>query len=228
MSPHAVNSFVNDLVQMAQAMERVPSLEHDLAMANRAIEDLTKAMADRIADIEQARQRNGELEQKLHDAEVARDDAELRFLELDEKANAVVKALQGVQATLGVHILSLDPAKPEPTPEPEVKPIIDPLQTATTASVFADNGIGINETKGQSEPLPTAEPVSIASPNASSETVFKQDDASSGPSPKPVGRYAGKRYANHPFYVSLSQWLAEDGTEEDYLWRPEPAQKPIW
>ncbi len=34
--------------------------------------------------------------------------------------------------------------------------------------------------------------------------------------------YEGKRYYDHPVYMTLAAWQDGGGTEDDYNWRPAP------
>ena len=70
---------------------------------------------------------------------------------------------------------------------------------------------------GQSDPLPTAPTQPIPEPVIST-TATSQDGATS--SEPHVGRYTGKRYWDHPYYVPEESWVANGGTLEDYHWKP--------
>lgn len=92
--------------------------------------------------------------------------------------------------------------------------------------------------QGQSEsPLPTAqaEPLETGGfaastgvesiSTASQPTTMSSSQAESEAKPQP---YAGRRYYDHPTYVSFSDWLDGGGTDEDYNWRPEVRRTPIY
>ena len=98
MSPHAVNNFVSDLVLMAQAMERLPQIEADLANAKDQEQILLERIANMNADLEQSRSYAASLEQKVRETEASRDDAELRFLELDERAGKALDWLADIES----------------------------------------------------------------------------------------------------------------------------------
>jgi hypothetical protein len=65
---------------------------------------------------------------------VERDDAELRFLELDEKAHSAVALARAMQDHLGQVVTKLDPPKPvpEPEPTPQAHESTDPMPTPAT------------------------------------------------------------------------------------------------
>jgi hypothetical protein len=112
MSPHAVNTFVSDLVHMAQAMERLPQVEKELiealdqvAIKEQYIQRLQGERIDHANSIE-------ELRRQVKSVEGQRDDAELRFLLADDRAQHAIKALRDVAGSLGVTISVIDP-RPE-------------------------------------------------------------------------------------------------------------------
>lgn len=136
MSP-VMDNFVHSLVEMAKAMEELPQVQAEL--------ERTKTDKDNYITMVQAREESilrhkaeiEALQARVRDAEASRDDAELRFLELDEKAGKVLRVLAAVQsdATAATELLSPKPEPvPEPTPEPvypwnTVQPQADPSPT---------------------------------------------------------------------------------------------------
>ena len=103
MSPQAVNSFVSDLVEMAKAMDQVPALEAEIARL-KSVE----------ADLIQAKDYAASLEQKLHNAEVAKDQAETMFLEADDKLHHTLDRLNQMGNIISTVKASLEPPQPEP------------------------------------------------------------------------------------------------------------------
>lgn len=226
MSPHAANSLVHDLVQMAQAMEQLPQVREELAHAvnqldgaHEHIQRLELKLIDRKVEAD-------ELHAQIKQLEVARDDAELRFLEADDRTE---KALAFVRTTFGNAGALIQALDPKPSSEPEPKPVwhgdlpkdvagaavrVEPDPQAHTPPADPNAEI-IKAAEGQSEPGPTASETTTPSETASLDTV----QASDVPMPS-AGPYSGKRYYDHSFYVSLVGWLAGGGTQEDYEWRP--------
>lgn len=193
MSPHAVSNFVGDLIEMAKAFEDLPKVQAELGEIKADNDKLHQTVMEREQAIQDYKATIDDLQRKVRDLEVARDDAELRFLEADDKLHGVAKAFQVALEAVdhADKVMEQAIAKPEPTPEPvEVKP-------------------------GQSE----ADPTSTAHQEAGATTrdVPEQDTA---PLAKP-GPYSNKRYYDHQFYVNREQWLAGGGSEADYDWRPE-------
>lgn len=248
MSPHAANSLITDLVQMAQASELLPQVRHELEIANGRIATLEESIQSRelrIIDLK------GELDAataSIRSLEVARDDAELRFLEADDKAQIVVRRLGAVldsfmdtQAEVTTLIATLSPPKPEP-----VVPQAPTLQETSTAYTppqamgstteshgqpTGGNGNG-DPSSGQSEAPPTsADATSMAatqSTDAMPQTVQGSSDVGMEAIPPTnhpsiSGPYAGLRYYDHQSWVSRKDWLAGGGTGADYDWRPAPA-----
>lgn len=127
MSPHAVNNFVSDLVLMAQAMEELPKVKAELDRANDQVEAYAKqvqALEMRLID------RNAEIDtlhSNIRSLEVARDDAELRFLEADDKSQQVVRLLGQIAGHAAHAEAIIVPPKPEP-PVAEVVHSVEEVQ----------------------------------------------------------------------------------------------------
>jgi hypothetical protein len=114
MTHDHVAGFASELVKMAQAMERVPQLEQEIRTL-RAENDHNLTELERLRhDLNMAKLYTAELEQKRHDAEASRDDAELRFLECDDAKDTLVRILDN----LGKDILgALQAVAPMPKAE---------------------------------------------------------------------------------------------------------------
>lgn len=221
MTGHQINSLVGDLVAMAQAMERLPQVEAELAEARHVLSEMDKQIESVRSDLEQSRSYAASLEAKVHSAEVARDDAELRFLEADEQRTHTLDRLNQMGNIIRAVTNELDPPKPQPEPQPEpVSVQADP--TPTTVSIPSAGSGTAYETdtisaQGQSEPDPIASEASTTGETVLSGTASMSSDASSEqPS---SGPFAGRRYIDYPGYVSRMEWLAGGGTEEDYDFR---------
>jgi len=103
-------------------------------------------------------------------------------------------------------------SEPHPIDVPIAATLSTEAQTASVGSVESQQA-----TKGQSEADPTAQ---IHIPTLESALTHLNAPENAGMPAEPTGRYASKRYYDHPYYVSLQGWLAEGGTEDDYNWRP--------
>lgn len=117
MSPN-INSFVGDLVEMARAMEELPDVKAKLTSANSFIDDLAKTVQERELRIIELK---AEIDRQAHaitTLEVARDDAELRFLEVEDASSKVTNSLRAMAASMGSCIDMLDPPKPQPAALP--------------------------------------------------------------------------------------------------------------
>lgn len=167
MSGQHVSDMAMSFVEMAKAFEELPKVKAELAEANRAfnhasdtIQRLELKLIDRNTTID-------ELHAKVREAEVARDDAELRFLEADEKLGNVAKALQAAGESVGLAL-----RKPEPV-KMEDRELMDPTivhtptsessreegtSAITVASISTETGQSVAE---PSAPLPdaTSQPV---------------------------------------------------------------------
>lgn len=237
MSPN-VGNFVHDLVEMAKAMETLPQVQAELAASNERIDKLLEGINRRDADLEQSRTYAATLEQKVHDLEVSRDDAELRFLELDEKAGKASNSLHAALAMVEGAISDLTPPKPEPQPEPVVEPQTRPLESSSTETQAKEVGLehgssipeavhSISELPGQSESSPTVDAnTDTASTNQtlpSTNVQNKVAEVEAVHTSSPNGPYHGKRYHDMPGYIPLDNWLNGGGNEADYYWRPAPS-----
>lgn len=125
MSPH-VENFVHSLVEMAKAMETLPTVQHELAEAHKIIEHQRETiqrvelkLLDRAAEI-------NDLQSTIRGLEVSRDDAELRFLEADDIASTLKNALRDVMAKIDGTLKAVEPILPPTT-------IVEEPQATSTA-----------------------------------------------------------------------------------------------
>lgn len=158
MAPN-VSSFVGDLVEMAKAFEELPSVKealeqakHESAASAQAVQAREEAIARYKAEIE-------ELHAKVRATEAQRDDAELRFLELDEKTSKALGSLGNIMANLNDAQSILTPPRPQPEPEPQPQehdasgwnPNVTPIPADAQHVPVNDSG-DVHMYKGQ--PLP--------------------------------------------------------------------------
>jgi hypothetical protein len=218
MTGHQINSLVGDLVAMAQAMERLPQVEGRVRDLEATLMAAMNENASVHGDLEQSRSYAASLEQKVHDAEVARDDAELRFLELDEQAGKAVHSLADIMDIANELRTKLDTVgvkQPEPIIS-EVKPIAADPTSAPFPSVTTPTALApIDHPQGQSE----ADPIHGASQEPQehpANTISVEPSATQSPTPTPPQPYAGKRYIYVPDFISRQDWLDGGGNEADY------------
>lgn len=236
MSPN-INSFVGDLVEMARAMEELPGIKAKLDEAYALLEEERKTVQDRELCIQQLKADGDIMQECINTLEVARDDAELRFLEADERTQRALGFVKTMFGSAGGLIQSLEPPVPEPVvqaqpvdPKPEQTEGAGeshPITSSETPSETVGSGTYTTESDswasrpGQSEADPIASTDATTSGNVSSATVETKEDAlPEASSSEPLGRYSGRRYYDHPTYVPLHDWLDGGGSEEDYNWRP--------
>lgn len=233
MTGHQINSLVGDLVAMAQAMERLPQVEAELANANHAIALLESDKQSLWDDLEQSKKYNASLEQKVHDAEVAKDAAETMFLEADDRTARALDFVKAQFGAAGSLIQALEPPRVEPVVEQTVREeiILSEVKPIQTDSIGREIDPDWKQDKaetslllpqGQSEPDPTSVE------HSNTDTLTEQSltsDASQAPSPswadpstpKPQP-YDGIRYQDWPKYVSLLDWIEGGGTESGYYY----------
>lgn len=248
MTGHQINSLVGDLVAMAQAMERLPLVEAELRTADAATNQWITNYNEVKADLEQSKSYAASLEQRCHALEVARDDAELSFLEADERTSRALDFIKATFGNAGSLIQALEPAKamPEPTVDkpaedlanqpynwPPVAPSEAPAR-AESASPLPNANVNILDTSksdvGSTEPIASSQGQSEPDPTASSPDG--NTSKSNGASDIGVGStndatitdaqpkpYVGLRYIDVPGWIAKDDWLAGGGTYEDYVWR---------
>jgi hypothetical protein len=233
MSPN-VGNFVHDLVEMAKAMEELPQVQAQLADAKAEAETNRLTVQHREESIINLKAQIDELNSKLRAAEDARDAASFRLLEVEEAFDLVSsKAGALLQATGTVSDILHPVRKPEPQPQTEAPVIhhepmpvdgVGQLQgqsggdpTANSATTGRVDDAHQSEPVGHSDPLPQASASGTASPSPDAPSQPAEHTQSASGFGGSEGKYAGKRYVNIPHYVSLSEWKAEGGTEENYF-----------
>jgi hypothetical protein len=220
MSPHAQQSFVNDLVAMARAFEELPLVREELRDTQARLDAALSTVQRLELKLIDHKNEITDLIYQVSAMEASRDDAELRFLEADDRTEKALAFVRSTFGNAGALIQALDP-KPEPKVESE-----SPLPEAGTFTALSGED-GVAPDHGQSsEPVPTVEPMpkgqSEPDPTGQAGQPIAEKIAEVLPSETNVvsGPYVGKRYHDHQFYVSLHGWLEGGGTEEDYTWRP--------
>ena len=235
MSPHAMTSLVSDLVEMAKAVELLPQVQAELDRARETIDHRGQHIEQLELKAHAYKQEIETLHSTIRSLEVARDDAELRFLELDEHATAVTRSLRDMQVALGQAVVLLSPPKAHPEPEPinphanepplEVKkPQVGSEEWSREYNAETERMVSA---QGQSEPDPTVNTTNevpiIQSQLASIDPITVHSDVtnevSAGLVEPPTGPYSGLRYIDVPGWVSRDEWLAGGGTEYDYFAR---------
>jgi hypothetical protein len=222
MTGHQINSLVGDLVAMAQAMERLPQVETELHRLEHELEQAHATISHRELRIIDLKQQIEDLQSKLSQAEVARDDAELRFLEADEKSSKVVRFLAQIQGMAVQAECELNPPKPMPQPEVTAEAVYHVgdrrlSDNGSVVSVQTDptNGASVSEEPSQSDPTGVV-PDTVAVEHSGTSPLIV--DAPSAVETNP-GPYHGRRYIDVPGWISRADWLAGGGTNEDYDWR---------
>lgn len=250
MSPH-VGNFVQDLVEMAKAVETVPVLQNELNTIRLQLDEALRHNQGLEQNIVNYKQSIEDLTNKVRSLEVERDDASFRVLEAEDKAHNVLAMARSVAAAVGNMIFELDPPKPEPeTPlateapqgssesnptgeqqagSQEAQPVNTTIPSSETASSAGSQDTALTTTSdGQSATDPTQQAnqnaagtttTNTAQTGESTEAAHNLDAEGS----KPLGPYFNKRYYDQPHYMPLHEWLAGDGTETDYHWRPSPS-----
>lgn len=172
-----VNTFAASLVEMALATKRVPELEAERDELQR---ELSRAK-DHIAHLEvRAHQRNTEIDTlhaRIRELEVARDDAELRFLEADDARATVVRTLRNI---MGEAHSAVEAVEPTPVPAAVVQPSPIPLVDGP----LMPQGQPVDES-GQStgftvDPLPGSE-TSDATATSETQSQGQSDPGFSAP-----------------------------------------------
>jgi hypothetical protein len=174
MSPHAANSLVHDLVQMAQAMEQLPVVKEELDQAKHHAELQSTHIQNLEIAILGYKQEIETLHSSIRSLEVSRDDAEFRFLEAEDRTEKALAFVRTVFGNAGALVQALDPPKPEPE---VIAPVMDQREVPLPS---ADGKTQVEDTTTQSSVV--SEPVGWQEPVASTEPVVSvQED------PSPIG-----------------------------------------
>lgn len=156
MTHNDAGSLIASLVEMAKATERLPQVERDLDNALKTINHLNDAIQRLELKLIDRNNTINDLGVQIHTLEVARDDAELRFLEADDCKVTLERTLEG----LGRDIASvLEAVRPIPTPKPEsvVRVEVTPVPFAEGATSPPDASSHDGTDEGVSVPAdPTA------------------------------------------------------------------------
>ncbi len=110
-------SFVHDLVAMATAADKVPQLEEQISELRKALDAQTASNWELEAKIIDHTNAHSETKARLHNAEVARDDAEMRFLEADDAKLAAVRAMRVVIGEAEAFVKAMTPVEAKPSYE---------------------------------------------------------------------------------------------------------------
>lgn len=245
MSPN-VGNFVHDLVEMAKAMETLPQVQHELEAFKKGNTELAQTVQDREEAILRYKAEIERLQSKVRATEAERDDAELRFLGLEEKTDKVLDMLVMVKAYASDAKETLSPPKPQPVPEPVQPPVSEAVQsiepqsqgqgeshpTSPDASGQVSEGSQNATTATQTDtamasptPQPPASqdqsevnPTNPVTEQATSASLndAKNSDAGNTAEPTASGPYTGKRYLDVPGYVSYDEWITGGGTYASY------------
>lgn len=207
MSPHAVNTFVSDLVIMAQATEKLPLVEAECERLKTEVE----AYAQQVQRLElKLIARNDDIEglnARIRSLEVERDDASFRELEAIDKVDAVKDMVTAIGSLAGELKDKLFPKPVELKIEPEPIKDAEPVELPKASDWVPS--------QGQSEVDPT-----VSSPASStSETAFTAKEGEAVSVSIPKGQYEDRYYIDYPGWVSREDWKAGGGTDASYDYR---------
>ncbi len=158
-------SFVHDLVAMATAADKVPQLEARIAELEGIKADYESSLLEKEEQLIDRANAHGETEVRLHNAEVARDDAEFRFLEADDAKLAAVRAMRMVigEAEAFIKVVTLvEPEIVKPSYEGKWLYDVKGWQGISLSQWLELGGLGSRFVQPATEP---------ASPNVPSEST---------------------------------------------------------
>lgn len=236
MTGSQVSGLVGDLVAMAKAYEELPALREALYAALRDADKLAMTVMEREESILSLKAELEASHEARRATEVERDDAEFRFLELDERAAKALGFMAQVQGMAVQAEVALNPPKPEPTAEPITPPTTDATPMAITEgshyteaeAEFFGSPSNIDSQSSapevpQVDPTPVATSTDSPSPDAPSTAESMGNAERSGALPPEIAAtppYAGRRYIDVPGFISRQDWINGGGTEDDYDYRP--------
>jgi len=161
-------SFVHDLVAMATAADKVPQLEARIAELEEIKVGYETGFVEKEKQLIDHLNAHGETKARLHNAEVARDDAERLFLEADDAKLAAVRAMRVVIGEAEAFIKAVTPEVVKPSYEG--KWLMD-VQGWSSISLtqWLENG-------GSNSRFVIVKPPESTSPNAPSESTWSMED----------------------------------------------------
>jgi CTP:molybdopterin cytidylyltransferase MocA len=211
MSPN-VGNFVHDLVEMAKAMETLPQVEHDRDSFKAQLDQALATVQDREVSILSLKAEIETLNAKVRQTEAERDDAEIRFLECDDRMVKLERSFQAALEAMDATNTLIQSFKPQPMPEPIAQaPVNEVVQSIEPVDQSASSPIA-----STSDTHPDAEqaPATTTAVDTTGEVGYVANP--------PKGPYSGIKYYDHPTYVPYSQWIEGGGNDEDYHWCPNP------
>lgn len=231
-----INSFVGDLVEMAKAHEELPNVRIELSQSQSTLFETLDRVATLEGRILAMKGVEESLYKRIRQLEVERDNAELRFLEVEERAATGLRFLAQIQGMAEQAEIELNLTRSEPVPDPKPMaeaslhtPQADPIPSLASpeSDHTEDHTSHLSKEATLAMPAPAPEmvqPVPIP-PSISVDTYITP--ALEVPLSTPVSeptvlpphsgdKYLGRKYSEVPYYVSLDNWLAEGGNEEDY------------
>jgi len=122
MSP-SVGNFVHDLVEMAKAMEELPIVRAELEHTQASNLRLSEIVGEREESILKYKAEIERLQEAVRNAEVSRDDAELRFLEADDHISAFRRLVSAFSSDAAGLLRAMEPVKTEPVVEAKPEPV---------------------------------------------------------------------------------------------------------
>lgn len=249
MSPQ-VGNFVQDLVEMAKAMDELPGVKSELIYAKQAIlerDEIVQAREVRILELK------AELETKneaIRALEVAKDQAETMFLELDERVSKVLAMRPAIADMVNNIFDMIDPPKPQPEPvnvpitegiapsnERNTELLADWAQDKVETSIMPqgqsespsmNDGLGTSQDKldGLSQGQSDLDPTSASTTGSQSASVPSTAESVVGAEAEAVnGPYFGKNHFDTPNYVPYGEWIEGGGTHAGYWQRREDQVK---
>jgi hypothetical protein len=248
MSPSNINSFVGDLVAMAQATEELPKAQQTIADLQRQLDEAQRHNQGLEQNILGYKEQITHWQDQAKVLSDQRDNAELRAMELEDKNNAVSRFLGTLMGDANSLRNVIDPPKPEPVAQPPVEdhtpPSVDTSADVSQA-VAPDQGsmYELVREQGQSEAHPTVQhqdsPKTAPSPHATSgdagsttteHSGDSHSEASVNPEPSwageakptpadPSQRFANMMYEDYAHWVPRSDWIAGGGTDWSYDFR---------
>ena len=115
MSTHAANSLISDLAEMVKAVEELPqvqaALEHEQSLTRNQLECIARLEQEKAALAFELMTTQA----KVKTAEASRDDAELRFLEIEDRFSKLASAVTGAHSLVAVANAVAEPQVAEVT-----------------------------------------------------------------------------------------------------------------
>ncbi len=176
-------NFVSDLVAMAKAFEELPQVQAALFAKDHEAKSLADTVTQREASIQRLKAELEALQAAKRTVEAERDDAELRFLESEDRVSSALNFIKGTFGSAGSLIQALEPPAPVAVPTPPTEPEVKFSDTGIWPGGQEDGVVKVGASEGNPSPSGQSDytpMVPSSTIDGGSSTVEAKADATTG------------------------------------------------